>query len=182
MVVLHILVCVDVFDQGAAKALVIGGVFLGPAKDDASSRGFLFDGLQKVVDGLVRIRGDPDALAAGEQLDDRVGGCIGLARAGRALHQHVADVEPADGRDRAGKRIDCIDSITEDRRSRCDAADARSDLCQDRGYRGIAPVALDDAVGVPVDGVTTRKCSECTTSGTLSELRPPVEIAAAAAL
>ena len=31
-------------------------------------------------------------------------------------------------------------------------------------------------------GVTTRKCSECTTSGTLSELRPPVEIAAAAAL
>src|SRR5271167_3371998 len=31
-------------------------------------------------------------------------------------------------------------------------------------------------------GITTRKCSECTTSGTLSELRPPVEIAAAAAL
>ena len=31
-------------------------------------------------------------------------------------------------------------------------------------------------------GVTTRKCSECTTSGTLSELRPPVEIAAAAAV
>ena len=27
-------------------------------------------------------------------------------------------------------------------------------------------------------GVTTRKCSECTTSGTLGELRPPVEIAA----
>ena len=25
------------------------------------------------------------------------------------------------------------------------------------------------------EGVTTRKCSECTTSGTLSELRPPVE-------
>jgi Malonyl-CoA decarboxylase N-terminal domain len=31
-------------------------------------------------------------------------------------------------------------------------------------------------------GVTTRKCSECTTSGTLSELRPPIEIAAAAAV
>src|SRR5271165_169536 len=31
-------------------------------------------------------------------------------------------------------------------------------------------------------GITTRKCSECTTSGTLSELRPPVEIAAAAVL
>jgi hypothetical protein len=33
-----------------------------------------------------------------------------------------------------------------------------------------------------LSGVTTRKCSECTTSGTLSELRPPVEIAAAAAV
>ena len=33
-----------------------------------------------------------------------------------------------------------------------------------------------------LSGVTTRKCSECTTSGTLSELRPLVEIAAAAAL
>jgi hypothetical protein len=35
---------------------------------------------------------------------------------------------------------------------------------------------------LPLIGVTTRKCSECTTSGTLSELRPPVEIAAAAAV
>src|SRR5271169_4577163 len=40
-----------------------------------------------------------------------------------------------------------------------------------------APGAL-----LSVVGVATRKCSECTTSGTLSELRPPVEIAAAAAL
>jgi epsilon-lactone hydrolase len=31
-------------------------------------------------------------------------------------------------------------------------------------------------------GVTTRKCSKCTTSGTLRELTPPVEIAAAAAV
>jgi len=34
----------------------------------------------------------------------------------------------------------------------------------------------------PLFGVTARKCSDCTTSGTLPELRPPVGIAAAAAV
>ena len=51
------------------------------------------------------------------------------------------------------------------------------DLMRESGKRPI-----DRAVLKVVIGVTTRKCSECTTSGTLSELRPPVEIAAAAAL
>jgi hypothetical protein len=53
------------------------------------------------------------------------------------------------------------------------------------GSGWLAPVAWRRPNIPPISpqvGVTTRKCSECTTSGTLSELRPPVEIAAAAAL
>jgi hypothetical protein len=43
-------------------------------------------------------------------------------------------------------------------------------------------VELPARIHFRLPGVTTRKCSEGTTSGTLSELRPPVEIAAAAAV
>jgi hypothetical protein len=50
----------------------------------------------------------------------------------------------------------------------------------DEGYI-LTPPDLHDRLRAEF-GVTTRKCSECTTSGTLSELRPPEEIAAAAAL
>ena len=42
--------------------------------------------------------------------------------------------------------------------------------------------SLASTAAISVTGVTTRKCSKCTTSGTLRELTPPVEIAAAAAV
>ena len=103
---------------------VPGRRLLEPLEAHARVPGDRLDLVEQVVDGLVALRGDPDPLAAGQQVHDDPGAGPGLAGPGRALEEQIARVEAERERLHLGE-VDRLDPCTRRRGPGSGAAHGR---------------------------------------------------------